>query len=919
MALQVWMPLINNTNNQGLSPWNFEVSNTSHITNVTGGKLGNCYNFNSPTINNGIYSADNGFMAKYMNNQSFSLMAWIKTSVTNSATTIMNLSYGLSLFGGASTYISLANSDRTVNCTSSISTGDGNWHHVAATYDVDDGSIKIYVDGVNTGNAQYPSGYTYASSWANGLFIGRNSNSAVINSLNLFVGMMNDVRIYNNALSAAEIKEIAKAMVCHYKLDDFTAGNLITNGYGRDGNKGWNTTPDSSDIPSVAGCEANVGTGWSYTRIPVFYNEEYKIQLYIKASTTANSYPSIEGIDDDGLRIAPQNTLPGFHATARTTLSQELKPGDTVVHCTDLTNFSTTSYPYLAIFGYISQHGKHYDDYTYTRDVPRITPANINKTNNTIPLNSPYDGMYRPAGTAVCQSGDGAQYYYPFYGINSNNAPDWTLKEGTFVPDNIPLLKYATYMRYITYGGTAKVAAVRLSLVDKCNDISDTSGYGHDGIAPHLLDSSSIHNSNMNPELARYDKCLTFASAATDYINAGRGGMVTDAITVSMWASMNTWIQNPRFISCTEGGGWNFEGGAAYSRVALAQNGTYINATSSKPFTSLSSGWHHFTLTYDGYTLKYYIDGQLEGSSATASSKLPITYNANNNIIIGAEASSSMATSPYFDGKISDVRIYATALSADDIKDLYSLGGRVDNLKNFHTPKIIEKKNNHMLVANKSILNGAWENGLQRSQQANCQVTIENNAVHIYRPPNIDASAHNTWGGFRFRNDGNVLGLQKGRSYLWAMTVSGQTSNSPTMEVDNNMGWAGPNSGLMPQPTDIFKYRTPASFTGTQEAWYAFTIPDDIFKECTTGYSSFVTGKTYISYRDFQYRFDYTSTGELGTDLYITNIRFFDITDLDLSNITRAGIANFTDFVEDAGIASINMNKEFYTNSIIEI
>ena len=912
MALQVWMPLDGSLRNLGTK--SVTITENGTITYTTG-KIGQAFSGNSAR-HIVLMGIELGTEA--------SICCWSKTANTgNKMMWVLEStsSAHLNLYcPNSGNYYCLNAADsnqnpfKTDDGTNITCLRDNLWHHFVVTFNGTD--ALLYIDGEYVGKAETYKVPTTTSTKK--ITIAGGYDSGTTYDWN---GEMNDFRVYDECLSAAEIKEIAKAMVCHYKLDDFTAGNLITNGYGRDGNRGWNTTSDSSDIPSVAGCEANVGTGWSYTRIPVFYNKEYKIQLYIKASTTANSYPSIEGIDDDNLRIAPQNTVPGFHAIARTTLSQELKPGDTVVHCTDLTNFSTTSYPYLAIFGYISQHGKHYDDYTYTRDIPRITPANINKTNNTIPLNSPYDGMYRPAGTAVCQSGDGAQYYYPFYGINSNNAPDWTLKELTFVPDKIPLLKYATYMRYITYGGTAKVAAVRLSLVNNCNDISDTSGYGHDGTAVHLLDSSSIHNSNMNPELARYDKCLTFASAAFDYINAGRGGMVTDAITVSMWASMDTWIQNPRFISCTEGGGWNFEGGAAYSRATLCQNGTYINATSSKPFTSLSNGWHHFAQTYDGYTLKYYIDGQLEGSSSTASSKLAITYNANNNIIIGAEATSSTATTPYFDGKISDVRIYATALSADDIKDLYSLGGRVDNLKNFHTPKIIEKKNNHMFVANKSILNGAWENGLQRYQQANCQVTIENNAVHIYRPPNTSGAANNMWGGFRFRNDDNVLGLQKGRSYLWAMTVSGQTSNSSIIHVDNNMGWSNDTSGLMPQPTDIYTYVTPANFTGTQDAWYAFTIPDDddIYKECIAGYSTFVTGKTYISYRDFQYRFGYTSTGTLGTDLYITNIRFFDITDLDLSNITRAGIANFTDFVEDAGIASINMNKEFYTNSIIEI
>ena len=913
MALQVWMPLDGSLRNLGTK--SVTITANSGIGYNSSGKIGQAF-ADSGNKHIQVVGITLGTVA--------SICCWSKTSFTSKVQQMWVLE------STSSTHLNL-------NCTTNgnyycLNTGDSNqnpfrtdagatitclsdnlWHHFTVTFD--GSSCLLYIDGEYAGKALIYKAPTTTSTKKITIAGGYDGGTAYD-----WNGEMNDFRVYDECLSAAEIKEIAKAMVCHYKLDDFTAGNLITNGYGRDGNRGWNTTPDSSDIPSVAGCEANVGTGWSYTRIPVLYNKEYKIQLYIKASTTANSYPSIEPIDDDGLRIAPQNTIHGFHATARTTLSQELKPGDTVVHCTDLSNFPTTGINnYLAIFGYVSQHGKHYDDFTYTADSIYYNVANLDQTNNTITLNDPFTGAYRPAGTAVCKSASGTQYYYPFWEINSNNAPNWTLKEGTFVPDNIPLLKYATYMRYITYGGTAKVAAVRLSLVNNCNDISDTSGYGHNGTAAHLLDSSSIHNSNMNPELARYDKCLTFASAATDYINAGRGGMVTDAITVSMWASMDTWIQNPRFISCTESGGWNFEGGAAYSRATLCQNGTYINAASSKPFTSLSSGWHHFAQTYDGYTLKYYIDGQLEGSSATSSSKLPITYHTSNNIIIGAEASSSTATSLYFDGKISDVRIYATALSADDIKDLYNLGGRVDNLKNFHTPKIIEKKNNHMLVANKSILNGAWENGLQRYAQTNCQVTFDNNAIHIYRPPNTSGAANNMWGGFGFRNDGNVLGLQKGRSYLWAMTVSGQTSNSSIIHVDNNMGWSNDTSGLMPQPTDIYTYVTPANFTGTQDAWYAFTIPDDIYKECIAGYSTFVTGNTYISYRDFQYRFGYTSTGELGTDLYITNIRFFDITDLDLSNITRAGIANFTDFVEDAGIASINMNKEFYTNSIIEI
>jgi hypothetical protein len=38
-----------------------------------------------------------------------------------------------------------------------------------------------------------------------------------------------DVRVYNHALSLAEVKELAKALVCHYKLDACNNTNLLLN------------------------------------------------------------------------------------------------------------------------------------------------------------------------------------------------------------------------------------------------------------------------------------------------------------------------------------------------------------------------------------------------------------------------------------------------------------------------------------------------------------------------------------------------------------------------------------------------------------------------------------------------------------------------------------------------------------------
>lgn len=178
----------------------------------------------------------------------------------------------------------------------------------------------------------------------------------------------------------------------------------------------------------------------------------------------------------------------------------------------------------------------------------------------------------------------------------------------------------------------------------------------------------------------RYNSCLSFTG--NQFINAGAGAKVTDSITVSWWGYMDNWSSYTRAISCTEGGGWNFEPNSGYMYFPMHRNGQYISP-SARDTTALSSysGWHHFVGTYDGYKTCIYVDGNLKGASAETTTKYPIGYNTSNTIFIGAEAGGN-ATSPagnYFNGKISDVRIYATALSTDDVKELYNVGASITN------------------------------------------------------------------------------------------------------------------------------------------------------------------------------------------------------------------------------------------------
>lgn len=107
-----------------------------------------------------------------------------------------------------------------------------------------------------------------------------------------------------------------------------------------------------------------------------------------------------------------------------TELTQDLNPGDTVVHLADLSNanwLSTTTYHRGFIFwNYQNSYGYLYPPETYSRNVypsgdsnPLWEVANVNVSAGTITLNSGWTGPAIPAGTKVSRRSSGKTYTYP--------------------------------------------------------------------------------------------------------------------------------------------------------------------------------------------------------------------------------------------------------------------------------------------------------------------------------------------------------------------------------------------------------------------------------------------------------------------------------------------------------------------------
>jgi hypothetical protein len=129
------------------------------------------------------------------------------------------------------------------NCTSPGYTADndGNWHQAVGVWDRD-GNLTLYVDGVSRGvlNISAANGTNVQSSFY--LFLGRYNDGSTGQlphaSALIFNGSMDDVRVYNRALSSAEItalyqeydpgivvSDLQKGLVGQWKMD----GNVKDN------------------------------------------------------------------------------------------------------------------------------------------------------------------------------------------------------------------------------------------------------------------------------------------------------------------------------------------------------------------------------------------------------------------------------------------------------------------------------------------------------------------------------------------------------------------------------------------------------------------------------------------------------------------------------------------------------------------
>lgn len=183
---------------------------TSGITLVNG-KFGNAFNFTG----NGFATVSDNPLLEPAN---LSIEAWVKSAsspgiykyiISKGVNGCVNASYALytGINGGLQFYVAQGNS-YILSPDAGTGVWDGNWHHVTGTFD--GSNIRLYVDQTEIGNGTSANSViNYNLPDGNNLTVGNYINPNCSANYG-FTGQIDEVRLWNRALSAAEISQHAQ-------------------------------------------------------------------------------------------------------------------------------------------------------------------------------------------------------------------------------------------------------------------------------------------------------------------------------------------------------------------------------------------------------------------------------------------------------------------------------------------------------------------------------------------------------------------------------------------------------------------------------------------------------------------------------------------------------------------------------------
>ena len=609
MSLKLWLPLRGTLENLGLTETGITQAN---LTVSNNGKIGDCYSFNG---SNSYILVNNGLT---LDDKEWSYCCWARQDADygtgsnclySQRTSSSNSQRAIFMYPDKRIYIDEKTRYSTTLDTSADLT---QWCHYVILRRAS--NIEVHINGELVLSYEWTN---YPTSLGTKCSFGSSqADSETSISGNNLKGEMNDIRLYNHALSIKEIKELAKGLCIHYTLDGgfgaipnqiTNSGPFTTTGYNIAGSSnGWGaaTLVDCDISPTGKAIRSTyTGTGghsggihhqpYSYSSLENGVN--YTFSVWVRAS-----------------KEVPMNIYNEMMSTK--TPSMPITIG--------------TNWTHVAVTGPINTSASYHSDIVY-----------CNGTNVTTDMWIEIFGMKLEKGS---------------------KATPW-------IPHN-----------------TDELYSILSINNDKEIDIS--------GYCNHGTKSSDL---TFNSDTARYSVSTVFDNNAdTITVNPCFSvSQVMSEISVAIWFKTSTLNStNPNWFSLGENSFFRARIVTATSVWCYYRLSSASAAIGQKSYTFTSKTltdnvWHQVVCTFKDGVSKCYIDGSIIGTlDESATGKYLMCSSAGSTWHLAGYR----ANSENFIGSLSDFRIYSTALSADDIAELYRASAQIDNGGNIYCSDFVE-------------------------------------------------------------------------------------------------------------------------------------------------------------------------------------------------------------------------------------
>lgn len=593
---------------------------------------------------------------------SITTAVWAKLDTTNSDDQVI-----MSKFSGSSGwYLAfdtasmrvrwlIGNGSTTDTFSSNNSITTGTWYHIVATFDVKTGASAIYINGEQNG-----------TSTGGALSTGVTADTEIGSFGGLqraFDGKIDEVRIYQRSFSPTDVRALynwAPGPVGYWNFNEKTGQNAYdTSGSNNPLTLGANTSVASDDPAWSTGkfggaVTLNGSNQFLAATSPTLSLTSRSATAWIKPGTLpAFSWVHFQA-DNSGTFL-----YWGVGITSDGKLRYQFLSSGITASIFESTNsvITTNQWQHIAT---THTYGSSTDVHLYVNgvEVPgswTSTSSGYNDPNlNTYQFDIGYD--HKSVASYFNGTVDEAKVYnYPRTG-------------GQIVEDmnaGHPV------------GGSLASQALYLPLDEQQGQTMNNNGFVGSSLNATLGTNSSASSDDptwKTQENCKINGCLSF-DGSNDYALAphDQSLQLTTSGTISVWAYPTTQkttafvgkFSSNQFTTLEYGLFYGADGnndGKARLYIWSSNSNNEVASTSALPLNT----WTHIAATWDGTTMKMYINGKLNASATQTITP----YAGTNHITIGAD--SNAGTNPalwrYFEGKLDEIKIYNTPLTQDQVQ-----------------------------------------------------------------------------------------------------------------------------------------------------------------------------------------------------------------------------------------------------------